>query len=67
VGIQPLIQKLSLPIRQRSLLDVARDAIPQALHVLDLLIDTQVVESGRGKRQRLGHRGFSISARNERV
>ena len=50
---QTLVQKSLLPILQRNLTGRCGDAVPERLHVVDLILDRQRVEPWR--RQRLRH------------
>jgi hypothetical protein len=52
---QPLLQDPALPLVQRDLVCRCGDTVPQRLHVVDLLLDGQLVEPRRGHRERLAH------------
>jgi hypothetical protein len=52
---QTFFQKGLLPVLQRHLARRRGDAIPQRLHVFDLILDRQRVEPGRRQRHRAGH------------
>jgi len=44
---EALVKDFAVPIRNRNRLRCGRDAVPQRLQVVDLLVDRQLVETGR--------------------
>jgi hypothetical protein len=44
-----LVEDFAVPIRNRNRLRCRRDPVPQRLQVVDLLVDRQLVETGRRK------------------
>jgi hypothetical protein len=53
--LQAIIDDLPVPIWNRNRIGRSRDSVPKRLQVVDLLIDRQIVESGRWKRNGVGH------------
>src|SRR4030095_7063238 len=53
--LQALIEDLTVPFGNRNRLGSGCDAVPQRLQVVDLLVDRQIVETGRRQRDWLGH------------
>src|SRR5262245_2253411 len=53
--LQTLLDGCPVPLRNRHCLRSRGDAIPQRLQVVDLLLDRQVVETGRRQRDWCGH------------
>jgi len=44
---EALGEQLLLPVLKRDLIRIGRDPVPQGLHVVDLLLNGQVVEAWR--------------------
>lgn len=55
MGGHSLPEDPTLPLRQRDLVGSGCDAVPQRLHVVDLLRDGQIVEPRRWHRQGASH------------
>ena len=45
--LDPLVEDLAMPFRDRNRLRTCRDSVPQRLQIVNLLVDRQVVETGR--------------------
>src|ERR1700730_15332492 len=55
VILQPLVEDLAMPFRDRNCLGTCCDSVPQRLQIVDLLVDRQVVETRRRQRDRFRH------------
>jgi hypothetical protein len=61
VGLKAVLEYPSMPIRHRYRLRMDGDVVPQGLDVVELLVGSQVVKSGRWKAgQWLGHDSTSV-------
>lgn len=52
---EALVQNFALPIRKRQLTHAHGDPVPERLHVVDLLVDGEIVESRRWHPKRMRH------------
>jgi hypothetical protein len=50
--LETFVQHLSVPVRYRNLMGRGNDAFPQQLHVIDLVFDSELVESMRWDRNK---------------
>lgn len=55
VVLQVFVQNFAVPFGDRYLLGNGCDSVPQQLHLLDLLVDREAIESERWKRNGIGH------------
>lgn len=52
---EALGEQLLLPVLEGKLIRVGRDPVPQRLHIVDLILDGQIIETWRRQGQRHGH------------
>jgi hypothetical protein len=62
MSLQALLDDPLVPVRHGKILRIGGNAVPQRLHIVELLLDRQVVESGWRKRKRSRYDLVSVSA-----
>jgi hypothetical protein len=64
VCLKTLLKHLPVPIRNRNLLGLSGNAVPQRLNVVKLLVHRKLVEAGGWERESSGHNRRSIPLPN---